>query len=409
MGHLATRARIAGFISLCLLLSSLGATGVLASAAPPQTTAPQAAAIVVGTGSCVGTDACLNAVGPIGNNSCIGDYSCKDTAGSIGSDSCVGIGYPGPGGSCTGVTGNIGAGSCNGSQTCGLAIGNIVASVGNNSCNGDSACLGKAGTVGDDSCDGNAACTFSTGNIGDGSCTGNSVCYSVSGTIGNDSCNGDSACGNATSNNIGNNSCNGADSCVVATASIGNNSCNGVGACDRKSTAVGDCANNLPGSVPAACVDPQPDARIRRIGTHKMVGTGIYNTDGTNQTLTDTLGERRVRFVISIQNASAVADSFTIGASTGVLLIPGPAVRFYHGWPAQDISAAVWTSSYTTPTIAPGGVYRIRAAVLPSQITLNHLAAGPGVPHYSWLVTATSVGNPTKADAVRFAVDVPSN
>ena len=104
-----------------------------------------------------------------------------------------------------------------------------------------------------------------------------------------------------------------------------------------------------------------------------------------------------------------MADSFTVGASTGVFLIPGPAVRFYHGWPAEDISSPVWTSSYTTPTIAPGAIYRIRAVVLPSQVNFSRLAAGPGVPHYSWLVTATSVGNPTKADAVRFEVNVPLN
>jgi len=176
-------------------------------------------------------------------------------------------------------------------------------------------------------------------------------------------------------------------------------------------TAVGDCANNVPGSVPAACVvvGHQPDARIRRIGDHNMVGNDIYNTDGTNQTLSATLGDRRVRFVVTIQNDGDAADSFTIGASTGVFLIPGPQVRFYHGWPAEEISTAVWTNSYTTPTIAPGGVYRIRAAVLPSQMTFSQLAAGPGVAHYSWLVKATSVSNPTSVDAVRFAVDVPFN
>src|SRR5215204_2480191 len=114
------RARAAGILSLCLLLlSSLSATGALAGAAAPQIVVPQVAAIVIGTNSCVGTDACTNAVGPIGDNSCIGDYSCKDTAGSIGSGSCVGIGFSGSGGSCTGATVNIGANSCNGAQTCG--------------------------------------------------------------------------------------------------------------------------------------------------------------------------------------------------------------------------------------------------------------------------------------------------
>jgi hypothetical protein len=63
--------------------------------------------------------------------------------------------------------------------------------------------------------------------------------------------------------------------------------------------------------------------------------------------------------------------------------------------------------TYTTPTIAPGGIYRIRAVVRPYQFNLNNLTAGPGIPHYSWLVTAKSVGNTTQSDAVRFTIDAP--
>jgi hypothetical protein len=297
-------ARVAGILSVCLLLlSSLGATSALAAAAPPLTVAPAAAAITIGANSCVGPDACTLAVGPIGDNSC----------------------------------------------------------------NGSNACYRSDGPIGDNSCNGTQVCNYSD-SIGTGSC--NSLALSV--------CTDD--------------------------ATVGNYSCNTdvLGACANDYT--GDCALN--DVTPTQCIGP--DARIRRIGKHNMVGNDIYNWDGSNQTLTETLGDRAVRFVITIQNDSAVADSFTLGASTA-FLIPGPPVSFYHGWPAEDISTGVWTSSYTTPTIAPGGTYRIRAVVRPFQLTVNQLAAGPGVPHYSWRVTATSVGNPVAVDAVRFTVNVPFN
>jgi hypothetical protein len=339
MGHLATRARATGILSLCLLLlSSLGASGALAAPAPPQTAAPAAAALVFGTGSCVGTNACFNAVGPIGDNSCIGDGSCATTTGAIGDNSCLGVLQ------CQNA-GPVGDNSCaSGFNACIAAP-----SVGDSSCNGAfDGC--QAATVGHDSCDG----------------SGQTLCYHA--TVGNYSCN------SAVNNK-----------CTYGT--------------------LGDCVNN--DVTPSVCF--QPDGRIRRIGKHNMVGNDIYNTDGTNQTLTDTLGDRAVRFVITIQNDGLTADSFTVGSSNGIFAVALPPVNFYHGWPATDITATVMAGTYTTPTIAPGGVYRIRAVVRPSQIVFSHLAAGPGIPHYSWLVTATSVGNPSQKDAVRFAVDVPFN
>ena len=333
-----TRARIAGILSLCLLvLSSFSATGALAGAAPPpvlivQPLGPPPAS------SCQGTDACLGATGNIGNNSCNYEHACEGMSGTIGDNSCSGL-Y-----ACYGMSGGIGDNSCNETYSCfGLGV-----AVGNNSCFGDYACYGVSG-------------------------------------------------------NIGNNSCNGAVACYEADARIGNFSCNGGAKCHYRANPVGDCKRNT--VTPAECA--QPDARIRRIGKHNMVGNDIYNSDGTNQTLGDTLGDRAVRFVITIQNDSDTASSFTIGSSNGVTLILLPPANFYHDWPAQDITAAVMAGTYTTPTIAPGGVYRIRAVVRPLQINFNHLTAGPRVPHYSWLVTATTVGNPTKVDAVRFEVDVP--
>ena len=176
--------------------------------------------------------------------------------------------------------------------------GQAAATIGTNSCQGISACTGLQGDVGNNSCNGILACYDQHGNVGNDSCGGFHSCTTHTGNVGNGSCNGSNNCDQANAN-IGNLSCNGVSrSCTFASGNIGNFSCNGIEVCIEAASDVGDCQFNT--VTPAACV--QPDARVRRIGKHNMVGNDIYNTDGTNQTLSDTLGDRRVRFLITIQN-----------------------------------------------------------------------------------------------------------
>ena len=148
-----TRARVAGIVPLCLLLlSSLSATGALASAPPP---ASQGYDIVVGKHSCLGDQACVLAVGPIGDNSCNGYAACQRTQGSIG----------------------------------------------DNSCNADRfACIYSPGSVGDNSCNEVLACEFTSGNVGNGSCNARSACYYSTDIIGNYSCNGTAICSSLRDN-----------------------------------------------------------------------------------------------------------------------------------------------------------------------------------------------------------------
>jgi len=248
-----------------------------------------------------------------------------------------------------------------------------------------------------------AAAPVAATTIGPGSCTvGSSPCANATGNIGANSCNGDFACYGAYGN-IGNGSCIGTSACEGA-GSVGDNSCHGVFSCIGKAT-VGNCEFN--DVEPAAC-DTQPDARIRRIGRHNMVGDDIYNSNGTNQTLSATLGDGALRFVITVQNDSDTADSFRLSSANGVFAFPTPPVQFLHGWPAQDMSSDVAAGTITTPQIAPGGIYRFRAIVRPDFLTLNRLAAGPTA-QFSWFVTATSIGNPADADTVAFTVYIPVN
>jgi hypothetical protein len=309
MGLQATRVRIAGILSLCLLLlSSLGATSALGAAAPSLNVVPQAAAtLVFGSGSCVGTDACLNAVGPIGDHACIGNYACQDTTGSIASESCD------ANGACSSATGTIGAESCNGLYSCGNTTSNTKASVGDNSCNGTTACTGATGA-----------------------------------TIGDNSCN------------------HGETTCFLSTATIGDYSCNGLDACIYQAAAVGNCANNK-GAIPLVCGAPKPDARVRK-GTGAFAGNNIYNTTGNNQARTGAAARgSTITFGISVQNdATILTEKFTVlatGSSTASYV-----VTYFNG--TTDITSQVESGSYTTPAVAPGATFLITATVKVRKVAI---------------------------------------
>jgi hypothetical protein len=238
--------------------------------------------------------------------------------------------------------------------------------------------------IGSNSCQGINACSLAVGPIGDNSCNGYFACYDAEGEIGDNSCNGDEGSCEST----------------WPGASVGDNSCNGSFICLQLVFPVGNCENN--DVQPAAC-DTQPDGRIRRVGRHNLVGNDIYNTDASGQTLNATLEPYgKARFSITIQNDADVADSFTLGASLGVFPASGGglSIKFLHGWPKQDITAAVLAGTYQTPTIAPHGKFRLRLVLK----NVSPAAALDTALVYRVLLTATSVGNPANEDAV--AVDV---
>jgi hypothetical protein len=173
---------------------------------------------------------------------------------------------------------------------------------------------------------------------------------------------------------------------------------------------IGNCQFN--DTTPAAC-DTQPDGRIRRIGRRHMVGDDIYNTTGVNQSRTANLRLGQLaRFVITIQNDSAVTDSFTVGANSGfpcakfscVVASNYPdGLTFFHGRHGADITADVLAGTYTTPALAPGAIYRIRAVFLVSTSPTVNPSVGATI---DWQVTATSVGNPVNSDTVAITINV---
>jgi hypothetical protein len=124
------------------------------------------------------------------------------------------------------------------------------------SCQGAFACTNVTGSVGAHSCDGHDACYHSNpwaGSVGSHSCDDDSACIDMGGNAADGACNAAEACAQATGG-IGTGSCNGIQACYLATGTVGRYACNGDNACSSTGTSVPDCADNLPGSIPAPCL-----------------------------------------------------------------------------------------------------------------------------------------------------------
>ena len=141
----------------------------------------------------------------------------------------------------------------------------------------------------------------------------------------------------------------------------------------------------------------KPDVRIRRIGRTTLVGNNIYSQSAAGEELGASLKAPGIRrFVITIQNDGTDPDSYTLMAAGGGGVVPGYDIKYYHGWPATDITTAMFNGTYQTPTIQPGKIFRIRAVVT--------IGVAPTQPGISNLIRATSNNNATVLDAVRFTI-----
>ena len=154
-----------------------------------------------------------------------------------------------------------------------------------------------------------------------------------------------------------------------------------------------------PASSPSAAATPvapppgslSPDGRIRK-GTGAFVGNNVYNTTGLNQTKTGAkLRGYTIKFGISIQNDATATDSF--GLTVSGLASAKYTLTYWHG--TTDITAAVVAGTFTTPSLAPGAKYLVTVKVKVASSATKGSST-------TRLVTITSVGDPTKQDAVSF-------
>jgi hypothetical protein len=144
-------------------------------------------------------------------------------------------------------------------------------------------------------------------------------------------------------------------------------------------------------SAPVAVSIKKPDARIRK-GSGKLVGNNIYNTTGLNQSKVGSAAKgSTISFGISVQNDATNSDAFKV-AATGTTTT-GYTIKYFHG--TTDITAAVVAGTYQTPTLAPTSTFLITA-----KVKIGSTAASGST--VTRLVTATSVGDGLKKDAVKF-------
>jgi hypothetical protein len=136
--------------------------------------------------------------------------------------------------------------------------------------------------------------------------------------------------------------------------------------------------------------DAQPDARIKRSGG-KVQGNDIYNTTGAGQSvyLTPRAGTVR-RIYVTIQNDGPDADAFSLEVTGNVPA--GYNIRYFRGRSNQELTSAVNAGTLTTPTLAPGQMYRIRVVVRTTSAAAKGSLARR-------LFTFTSEANSTASDA----------
>lgn len=169
-----------------------------------------------------------------------------------------------------------------------------------------------------------------------------------------------------------------------------------------------DVVVDATGSVYASSLDdriqkfgtPQmrPDARVRRGSQGTLVGDGVYNADGTDQTATADLAPGgKVNYQVSVQNDGRATDRLKVRGPGSNLAFR---VRYFDG-AGRVISPAVVAGTYTTRRLAPG-----EAATIRVEVTLRDDAPPPACapPCHELLlrpVTVTSRTEPDRFDVVR--------
>lgn len=129
-------------------------------------------------------------------------------------------------------------------------------------------------------------------------------------------------------------------------------------------------------------------------GNHPFQGTwrgkNIYNTTALHQKATfdasggTPVGDTYYYFTVNIQNDGAVSDRFKIHGIRPSWATDNSGMKYFHG--TTNITSAVRAGTFRTTSLSPGSSYRI-------QIRLDH--------GWSTLVSITSVGDPSKSDAVK--------
>jgi len=143
-------------------------------------------------------------------------------------------------------------------------------------------------------------------------------------------------------------------------------------------------------AVTTCALTRRPDGMIHDGSAY--IGDGVYNTTGTGQSHHHEVKiESRAAYYMRFYNDGNAADTFRIQGTGGN---SGWRVLYYDQITGADLTAAVTGAGFVTSDLAPGSYQHIRLEVTPLSGVV------PGAAR-SVLVTAASVGDPAKRDAVK--------
>ncbi len=129
------------------------------------------------------------------------------------------------------------------------------------------------------------------------------------------------------------------------------------------------------------------DLSIRSMADKTSVGVGVIDTTGTQADQCWVAQNATATFNITVNNIGNTADTFVLSCLPGSTYYT---VKYLDN--ETDITSAINGQGWTTPTVAAGASYTIQITVTPLTNRVDPLAL---------LVTATSIGDTTKADAVK--------
>jgi len=138
----------------------------------------------------------------------------------------------------------------------------------------------------------------------------------------------------------------------------------------------------------------QPDELIA-VGSKTPIGEGIFNSTGSGQTVTSKIlpGATAI-FNVTIQNDGKVSDTIQLH---GAGKIKGFTVKYFAG--TTNVTSLVVGGAYTTGVLPVAGTSSL-------QIRVKAASTARVGAVFNDLLTASSVADPTKADAVKAVTKV---
>ena len=153
-------------------------------------------------------------------------------------------------------------------------------------------------------------------------------------------------------------------------------------------TSVGDPSKQDVGVINTTVpVVNRPDLYVRPSTVTTYSGSGVYNLDGTNQTVGLSVAYgMKATYYVTVKNNGNAPDTFTI---TGPGAPAGWTVEYKLG--STSITGAVTSTGWTTPLLNPSATVVLTVYVTPSSSAIVGGVA-------TQTVTVTSNGDPTKQD-----------